>query len=260
MIIPLTKSVIIFSFIVLYCFISMFIGIFPVNRWRLQKWRALLLQKFCRVGLKVMGVKVNFTGDLSHGENSLVVSNHLSYLDILVIASNTPSCFVTSMEIKETPFLGQVTTMGGCLFVERRCKKNIAKEIEELTEGLKYGLNVVIFPEATSTNGESVLRFRRPLYNASIFAKKTVKPVCLNYKKVNGRTLTIKNRDLVFWYDDMPFFSHFVGLMNSSPIEVELKALPPIEIEPMTDAQYLAEESHKTVIDAYNPSWVPGTF
>src|SRR4051812_32869997 len=93
-------------------------------------------------------------------ENFLVVSNHLCYLDILVISSCFPSVYVTSREIQEHPFLGRVTDAAACAYVERRDRSKLAAEIAEVGKLIQNGLNVVIFPEATSTNGSAILKFR----------------------------------------------------------------------------------------------------
>lgn len=245
-------SIVIFL-IVLFGLLSGLLGILPIHRWTMQRWRNRMHSRFCALGLKVMNVTLNLKGDLEPGENFLVVSNHLSYLDILLLAANIPSCFVTSVEIKETPGLGYLTRLAGCLFVERRNKENIHKEIEELTEGLRHGVNVAIFPEATSTSGESVLRFRSPLYNASIDAGRRVLPLCINYKKVGGEELSLANRDSVFWYGDMSFFPHLVELIRSGPIEVEMQVLPALGKNDAEDAKEYATLSHSLVAERYIP-------
>ena len=113
-----------------------------------------------------MGIKIKLSGDLkdiqtARGEGHLLVCNHMSYLDAVIFAKTFSGSFVTSMEMKEMPFLGQITQVAGCLYVERRNKSNLSNEVRELTESLKSGNRVIVFPEATSTNGEEVIRFRR---------------------------------------------------------------------------------------------------
>ncbi len=140
------------------------------GRWRRVLWANRILQFYSRWGLWVLRVRVNPIGleqARAHG-SALYVGNHLSYMDVLAISSVVPACFVTSMEIKEAPGLGLICQMAGALFVERRNKMNIHNEVREITEGLQHGANVAIFPEATSTNGEQILRFRRCTWRRSI--------------------------------------------------------------------------------------------
>ena len=209
-----------------------------------------------KLGLIIFNIKVNKvvknTGSNSKS-NFLIVSNHLTYLDILVISSLYPTCFVTSVEMKQTPFLGQLCLLGGCLFVERRTKKNIGTEVEELTNALKNGLNVVVFPEATSTNGESVLNFKRPLFQAALNANINVLPVCLNYKRLSDENISLKNRDDAFWYDSTPFFVHALRLFSHHSVEVELIVRDELQVNNFEDKQSLAEKCHAEVSSMYLP-------
>lgn len=205
-----------------------------------------------QVGLKIFNVKVrkNFS-PLEPGENYLIVSNHLSYLDILIISSYFPTCFVTSNEMKETPFLGQMCLLGGCLFVERRSKAGIAAEVKELSDALLDGLNVVIFPEATSTNGEAVIRFRRPLFQAAVNSHSKVLPVCLNYRTLDGEKLTLKNRDKVFWYGDMAFLGHALKLFTHKSVVAELTVMKSLNSEDFGDKNSLADKCFELVSEEY---------
>lgn len=205
-----------------------------------------------RIGLKIFNVKVrkNFAPIDPH-ENYLIVSNHLSYLDILIISSYFPTCFVTSNEMKETPFLGHLCMLGGCLFVERRSRSGLTAEVQELSNALADGLNVVIFPEATSTNGEAVIRFRRPLFQAAVNSHSKVLPVCLNYRTLDGEKLTLKNRDKVFWYGDMAFLEHALKLFAHKNIVAELTVMKSLDANDFEGKNELAEKCFELVSEEY---------
>lgn len=205
-----------------------------------------------KVGLKIFNVKVRKTfAPIDMKTNYLIVSNHLSYLDILIISSYLPTCFVTSKEMKETPFLGQLCLLGGCLFVERRSKSGLNNEIKELSNALDSGLSVVIFPEATSTNGEAVIKFRRPLFQSAINSCAKVLPVCLNYRTLDGEKLTLKNRDKVFWYGEMGFLGHALTLFTHKDIVAELTILPSLDSVDFADKTELADACYQLVSDEY---------
>ncbi len=250
---PTIKTIAIILLIVIYTLLSAGLGLLPISRWSVQKIRSRINRIFCQLGLKIMGVTVTRKGRFQEGTNYLIVSNHLSYLDILLISSHLPSCFVTSVEVKHAPFLGLITKWAGCIFVERRNKDNIMLEIAEMTEALSEGLNIVIFPEATSTNGQGVLRFRCPLYNSAIAAQRQILPICLNYKKIDGENLNKENRDKVFWYGSMEFFPHLVGLMKLKTIEVEIEFLDSIKVIENSDAKTIAESTHGLIVERFVP-------
>ena len=76
---------------------------------------------------------------------ALIVANHLSFWDILVLSSQIPCLYVTSIEVRETPLLGRLAVLGGCVFVERRSRDRIDSEIEQIRSELKQGKKVVLF-------------------------------------------------------------------------------------------------------------------
>lgn len=199
--------------------------------------------------LKILRIRVEFRGEPFPLGNGLIVSNHLSYLDVIILASGIPTAFVTSKEIKETPFLGEIVKLAGCLFVDRKNRCNLRGEISELREGLLNGLNVTVFPEATSTNGDEVLRFRRPLFEAARESQKAILPLTINYRSISQESVSASNRDIVCWYGTMDFFPHFLKLLEQSEVSVEVsvgRAIPS-----STDALELAIKSHQVVSHSY---------
>lgn len=226
--------------------------IFVRNKKRQTRIGVFLLTYYSRYGLWIFKVKVNLK-NFWPGENALYVCNHLSYLDVLVIASHIRTCFVTSVEVRETPFLGQLCQMAGCLFVERRNKLNILVEIKELTEALNSKLNVSIFPEATSSNGSELLRFRKPLYFAAVEAKRPVIPLCLNYLTAAGKPITQANRDDVFWYGTMDFAPHLWRLIGTRGVTVDLIFGEPLQPTEFTELPDLVMASQKAIENVFIP-------
>ncbi len=190
--------------------------------------RPLLIRQvafYARLMMKVLGLRVKVRGrqdlwDARGGQ--LIVANHMSYVDVLLIASTRPACFVTSLEIKGTLGLGQIVQLAGCLFVDRQNKRQLGQEVAELTRGLQEGLDIVVFPEGTSTNGATVLRFKRPLFAAAIHSGASVLPVTINYVTANAQPVNQLNRDSLCWYGDMTFIRHFLALAKLKEAYFEL--------------------------------------
>ena len=209
------------------CFLLTTLPLYPFYLYRKKLIRPILSRLvtfYCRLACWIFDLDVTGGGqgnsEFSSGSGNLIVANHLSYLDIFCLASQGPMCFVTSVEIKETLFLGQLCQLGGCLFVERRSRSNLKNEIGEIEEALENGENVCIFPEGTSTNGDSVSRFKRPLFQAAIRTKARVFPVTLNYLSLGGSRLNQSNRNNVFWYGEMTFVSHLLNVFRFHYIHV----------------------------------------
>jgi 1-acyl-sn-glycerol-3-phosphate acyltransferase len=208
---------------------------------------------FASLFLKLFSIHVNLNIEdrKLFAKNYLIVSNHLSYIDILVISKFLPTCFITSQEIKSTPFLGWLCFLNGCLFVDRKNFRKLSLEIKEIAKVLKMGFNVAFFPEATSTNGVDVLEFKKPLFKAAIDSQCKILPLCLNYKSVNGNEIDVFNRDNVFWYGDTSFFPHFIRMLQCRSIEVELSILD--EIDVAENKASLSVVSYEKVRESYIP-------
>ena len=194
-----------------------------VEAWKTRKFLNIYLSYTFKMLVLLFNIKIEHEKEVLAKEGHLIICNHLSYLDIIILGSIYPSCFVTSIEMKNTVFLGQVCTLAGCLFVERRSKKNIGSEIKEITEGLNNGLNVIIFPEAKSSSGDHILRYRRPLFKSAQDSKSSILSLVLNYTNLNGGDISIENRDNLFWYGEMNFLRHFLNFLKQKEVNVTLK-------------------------------------
>lgn len=225
------------------------------GRWRQVRVKSYILSQFAKFTLKVLGVRAkasgleNFRG-LSH---ALLVGNHMSYVDVIVLVSFYPTTFVTSTEVRDAPGLGLICRMTGCLFVDRKNRGGIRGEISELSDGLAHGMNVAIFPEATSGNGEKLLRFKKPLYLSAIETSSPILPFCLNYRRVGGEPINRVSRDSICWYGDMDFIPHIFALTGNGGVDAEITFLPPIYPEAGDDAAPIVERSQAAVEGAFAP-------
>jgi 1-acyl-sn-glycerol-3-phosphate acyltransferase len=197
--------------------------------------------------VKVFGYKEN----VKPGQTYLTVGNHLSYMDPFVLVSAHPSLFVTSVDMRETPVLGQICEIAGCIFVERRNRTTIEKDIAEMTNALKAGINVTIYPEGRSTDGHDVYPFKKSLLMSAVFAGRDILPVAIKYTEMDGRPFTFENSDEVAWHGDMTFTPHFRRLMKMKSVKVELHFLPPIKVTPESNRQVLAGQARDAIREAY---------
>jgi len=173
---------------------------------------------------------------------TLWVSNHLSYLDAVALASLRPIVFTSSQEIKATLGLGSIAAAAGTYFVERRGREKKEQEVSDLAKLLGEGFDVLVFPEATSSNGEMVLPFKKTFFHTAVVAGAKVLPICLNYQTLGGKPFNKTNRDLVCWYADMTFLKHFWQLLQLSRIELKITFMDPLKS--MATIQLGNEQEH----------------
>lgn len=203
--------------------------------------------------LRLLNFRVNVIGKPHKEESFLLVSNHLGILDILVTSSQHPTLFITSIEMKQTPGLGLLCDMGGCLYVERRSRQNITTEIEEIRTVLKQGFSVTLYPEGTSSNGEKILPFKKSLLTAAAGTGVPILPMVVNYRKVNDEPMSAKWRDHVCWYGDQPFLSAMFRTMSAKSVDVDVEFLPTLEVHSEEQRREIAAQLQTMIESKYTP-------
>ncbi len=197
---------------------------------RRRRFSVRITSFFSRWVRELLNVQVEIEGrsfrDLP--QPCLILANHLSYLDVLILAAAVPSVFVTSVELEESLFLGRISKLAGSLFVERRRRTQVRRQVEALARILREGFRVVLFPEGTSSDGETLLSFKSGLIEATRLAHCAVVPVRLRYKRLDGAVVTPANRDRIFYYGEMGFFRHLWGLLAAREISVSVSVLEPL--------------------------------
>ena len=179
----------------------------------------------------------------------LIIPNHISYLDVIVVNALFPAVFVTSREIEETPVLGQVTSGAGCAFVERRHKQSLHRDIDQLSSLLNQGINVALFPEGTTSAGEQLLPFKKSLFEAAVRSRCQVVPVCIRYQTIDGQTFDASNRDTIAWYGSMQFFPHLWQLMMTKSVEVRLSVLGEVAFRGHRSRKRLADDARAKIAE-----------
>lgn len=211
---------------------------------------------FCRWALKLFGLRVDFKKSTRLQQASsprLIVANHVSDLDVLILFALHPAVFVTSVELRETSFLGTLAKAARCCFVERRLVAQVHSEIDELSEVLNDGFDVILFPEGTSSNGSQIFPFKSTFFEAAKKAKAAVQPICLNYRNVDGKKVSPANRDRIFYYGAMGFGPHLWSLCRLESVDVECRWLDEISTAPTMSRRELAATASQAIEKAFDP-------
>ncbi len=150
----------------------------------------------------VPSVTQSVTQSGGSGGRGLTVSNHLTYLDILVYGAARPFLFVAKSEVRRWPLLGTLASLGGTIFVDRGRSLQVAQASRRMEEGLRDGIAVLLFPEGTSTDGSSVLPFRSPLFDPAIRTGAPVTAAAIRYQALDT------TEEKVTYWGEMVFFPH----------------------------------------------------
>ena len=141
---------------------------------RIEVWAGALLAK--------LAIKLIVNGRPPKTGPVLLVSNHISWLDILVIHAAGHCRFVSKADIKHWPVLGALTTAGGTLYIERESRRDAMRVVHHMSEALTDGDIVAVFPEGTTGNGVDLLPFHANLLQAAIAVDAPVQPIALSFK------------------------------------------------------------------------------
>ena len=196
---------------------------------RRQKRKQRIIKKYCQLALRSLNVKLTFKGEPPNKqENFLIVCNHLSYLDILILYSFLENpCFIVAKDILETKFLGSIPRHAEAYGVERKKLNKLKEDIEAIKNILLSGRNVILFPEGATGDGKSLKPFKSPFFNAAVLAKKKVFPLCINYILIDGKPFNEKNKNKILWRGQ-PLIKHFFRFCQSQKVEGEIVFTTPL--------------------------------
>jgi 1-acyl-sn-glycerol-3-phosphate acyltransferase len=169
-----------------------------VKRPATREERADWLHRFCARGIRKMGIEITVEG--AFPARGAVISNHLSYLDIVVFATLHPCVFVSKEEVRRWPVVGWMTTMSGTVYVARGHGGSAMKARKGMQAALDAGLPVVFFPEGTTSNGSHLLKFHSGLLSQVLAGKALVTAAYLSYSFVvdNGPGVSVAD-DVCYW-------------------------------------------------------------
>lgn len=176
-------------------------------------WRASLLQLWSRIACRIIGLKADIVGT-PPPEAGIFVCNHLSYVDVVLIASAMPAAFVAKREVSKWPVIGHLARMTGTVFVDRRRHRTLVTANHEIAAQLAAGRSVVVFAEGTSTPGETVEPFRPSLLKIACDLGDPVSFGYLSYQIGVDDADRQRTREQICWWGDADFLPHFLNLLR----------------------------------------------
>lgn len=190
---------------------------------------------------KIVGLRIQIRGTAPR-QPALVAANHISWLDILAIATALPVGFVSKAEVRLWPVVGRLAVIGGTLFLQRGGRNAAADMAERIVEHLRAGQNVVIFPEGTTTDGRGVRRFHPRLFGSAISAEVPVLPVALGYPHPQGVN------PVAPFVDDDTMGRHAWRVLGERNVNVAVSFLP-VLVTRDSDRRSLSDGARQSIAD-----------
>ncbi len=193
-----------------------------------------------RMVLTLLGIRVHLAGDLTTQRPLLIVANHVSWTDIMVLGSIAPANFIAKSEVAQWPMLGRLFRWQNSVFVERDARHKAHHQTWDVAEKLKTGDPLVLFAEGTTGSGNRLLPFKSTLFGAAAQLSDTafaVQPVALDYARLHGIALGRAQRACLSWIGDQDLVPHLLYLIKSGPIDVEVRFGRPIGFQSLNRKQ-----------------------
>ncbi len=178
---------------------------------------------------EIIGIDIQVVGEQARPP-TFVVANHISWLDILIIASVLPVSFLSKVEIRDWPLIGTLADKAGTLFIHRGSKNGAAEAVNLMQTKLNAGHSVASFPEAKTTDGTAVHVFHPRLFAAAIETQAFVQPVALRYPHENGVNPLVP-------YLEPNIIKHAFRIMSTKRTVAEVTLCMPIECKDHTRKQ-----------------------
>lgn len=210
-----------------------------------RRWSTYFLSFWGKWTCRIMGLKIQVHGEAPKPP-FFFISNHLSYVDIMMLISKLRCVFVAKSEVMSWPIFGFMTKTVGMLFVNRSKKTDVKRVNDLIRKNISKDQGVLLFPEGTTSAGVEVLPFK-----ASLLAYPAQEPIPVHFASISYQTPEdeVHAHKSVCWWGDSPFLPHFLSLLQLKSIEGTITFCEKPILN--TDRKQLATELHEKVSEHF---------
>ena len=235
---------------VLVLFAALTLPLMPLQQlflWLSPRLARAFPMHYHRLVCRILGIRIEVVGQVPEQGPLLIASNHVSWLDIVILSSVAPVSFVAKRDVAKWPFFGTLARLQRTVFVDRDRRHATGDSRDEMRKRLTSGEILVLFAEGTSGDGRSVLPFKSSFFGAAEVPGVLVQPVTLAYR--GHRNLPMNRRMLpsYAWYGDMDLVPHLMGALRSGPIEVTVICHTPLSLSGELNRKVLARHAEEEV-------------
>ncbi|HVE06522.1 MAG TPA: lysophospholipid acyltransferase family protein [Paraburkholderia sp.] len=191
--------------------------------------------------LQLAGMRLVVHNDAARLDTGvLVISNHISWIDIYVINAWRPTRFVSKAEVRQWPVVGWLAHQLGTVFIQREKRSEAKRIMHELAQRLESGQTMCVFPEGTTSDGLALLPFHANMFQAAVSASRPVQPLCLYYEDAHGKQSTAPA-----YIGDMSLGQSLDALLRGGPLTAHVYVGD--ALAPGAERRVLAAEAQASV-------------
>jgi lyso-ornithine lipid O-acyltransferase len=207
-----------------------------------------------RIIAKLVGFKIEVTGKLAKDRPLLIVSNHSSWADIVVLSSLAEVSFIAKAEVRNMPLFGWFAVLQRSIFVDRTKRSNSRQQADSIATRLTKGDAMVLFAEGTTSDGNRILPFKSTLFGAAQLAlaeahvdKVLVQPVSIAYTKVHGLPMGRYMRPTVSWPGTQGVLPSLSRYVREGAFDIEVRIGTPVEFTLQSNRKAVAAQMEAEV-------------
>ena len=210
---------------------------------------------YYRILKRIVGIRVVVHGQPTKAKPHLVVSNHISYFDIVALGSLIAGDFIAKADIAKWPVFGIMAKAGRSVFIDRK-RSATSNARDQIQERLDDGDTLIMFPESTSGDGTHMKPFKSALFTVAerhvtdrsgVKGSIVVQPVSIAYTRLNGLPIGVGWRPFVAWYGDMEMVAHLWHISKLGTLTVEIMFHPPVTLAQFANRKALATHCDRVV-------------
>ena len=235
---------------VLTVFAALTLPLMPLQQvfvWFWPRMARALPMYYHRLVCRILGIRVELSGKPPERGPLLIVSNHVSWLDIVVLSSVAPVSFIAKKEVASWPFFSSLARLQRTVFVDRGRRRATASSRDDMRERLRAGDILVLFPEGTSSDGRRVLPFKSSFFGAVEIDGVLVQPVSITYRGHRNLPMNRRLMPSYAWYGDMDLAPHLLEALATGPVEAAVICHPPLSLSGELTRKALARHAEQQV-------------
>lgn len=205
-----------------------------------------------RTVLRALGWRVRVEGAPAQARPLMIAANHVSWSDIVIISAFAEVTFVAKSEVNRWPLFGLLARLQDTVFIDRDNRRNAAAQAAQMGERLRRGEALVLFPEGTTADGNSLLPFKTSLFGALETALREegaalMQPLALAYTGLYGLPMSHAERDTAAWTGDRGLLEHLRLLARRGPLDVSLIFGEPVALTSGIGRKAIAAQAESEV-------------